>query len=150
MNEFDLITKYLEKYGTKVMEFDYYAEGHLAIASEDVWNLGIIEGEQPLRSFFFGNVNINTTIAGVVVLTNQNLLNLQFLTLLPRRTEVGYAAYTMGVNLSMSLMGNGEYEGSKRLYGMGLNRVLTQQNGLGDATFEVRYCFNGYRFRLSN
>lgn len=150
MTEIDLIVKYLEKYGTKVTEIDYYTEGHLATVDANVWEVGISEGELTTRHFFFGHVNINATISGVIVLTNQMLLNLQFMTIIPRRTEVGYAAQTMGVNLGMSLMGNGEYEGNKRLYGMGFNRAVTNKNGFGAATFAVRYCFNGYRFRLSD
>jgi hypothetical protein len=148
MDEIALIKKYLDKYGTTVINVEYYTEGHLAIADADVWNLGIIAGETVTRVWMFGNVHINTTIAGVINLADQNMLNLQFLTAIPGITEVGYAAHTMGVNLGMSLMGNGEYEGNKRLYGMGFNRVVTNTNDFGAATFAVRYCFNGYRFRI--
>ena len=41
---------------------------------------------------------------------------------------------------------NGLYEGNKRVYDMGFNRVVTTKNGLGSATFAVRYLFNGYLF----
>jgi hypothetical protein len=153
MNEIDLIKKYLEAggnlgQGNRVTNISYYQEGALAIADAYVLNLGVITGNAIGQSFFFGNVNINITISGVVVLTNQMLLNLQFMTILKNMSETGYGATTMGVNCGMSLLGNGEYEGNRRLYGMGFNRVVINKNGFGAATFAVRMAFNGYLFSL--
>jgi len=140
--------RYLNKHGTHIINVEYYHEGHNATSDTDVWDLGVVTGEQQSRLWCFGHMNISTTIAGVIVLTNQMMLDLEFTTILPGVTEVGYVNHAMGVNLGMSLMGNGEYEGRSRLYGMGFNRVVTNTLGFGAATFIVRYCFNGYIFRI--
>ena len=149
ISELQLIERYLERTGANMVTYvSYYHEGALVTVDATTINIGVVDGIPANKCWFFGEVNINATIAGVIVLTNQMLLNLQFMTILPGKTEVGYVAKTMGVGLGMSLLGNGEYEGCSRLYAMGFNRVVTNKMGFGAATFAVRYCFNGYLFTI--
>lgn len=148
MNEFDLIKKYLEKHSTKVIGIEYFDWNIVTVAVLAGTYLGAPQGEIPRQSWFFGHVNIVAKIGGVIVLTNEMRLRFQLVSDFGNIFQYNLIT-EMGVNFGMSLLGNGEYEGVKRLYGCGFNRLELATYGFGAATFEVGMQFNGYLFRLA-
>jgi len=147
MNEFDLIKKFLATAGFRVMDVRYFRQ-HYTIAAEAGFDIGVPQGFIANHQFFFGNVSINHQIQGVVVLTNQMLTDIHLSTLLYGSAETSDTRITMGVNCGMSLLGNGFYQGYKRIYGIGCNRVSILNHGFGAATFTCEVGFNGLMFSV--
>lgn len=144
-NEFELINKYLTRAGYRVKDVCYYDMSFtfLGAGTQEIgWPDGYIAGHQ----FFFGNVSVDDTLGGVVVLANQNLHTFYFTTLLYNGIERESARLSMGVNMDMGLLGNGQYQGCKRLYGIGCNRVTAGQFGCGASTISATISLNGYIF----
>jgi hypothetical protein len=146
MNEIDLIVKWLQKIGGVVDDAFYYHELYQNTADGAFWYLGQAEGMDINKNFFLGNVEIHTTISGVVVLTNAMIINNDFNTVLKNSLVRGAFIYECGVALDMSLMGSGIYVGNRRLYGCGFNKMATSLTGFGAATFAQDITFNGYAF----
>lgn len=147
MTEIDLIVKYLERKGSNVVDFIYYNEG-FTLSGTGVCDIGEHEGVILENNFFFGHVTQRVQIAGAVVLTNKNMMELIYYTYLKGRIESGSVLHHMGVNLGMSLLGDGLYEGSKRIYGMGFNKIAVNKVGMGAAEPTVQINCNGYLFKM--
>ena len=145
--EFGAIERYLEKRGSEVVAIEYFDTNIVATAPLAGTYLGHALGEQDRGGWFLGNVQLVSKIGGVIVLTNENRLRLQLVTDLRGIFQYNLI-YNFGVNLHMSLAGNGEYFGDHRFYGAGFNRIELNTYGCGAATYEVGIQFNGYLFRL--
>ena len=146
MTEIDLIVKYLELRGSKVQDIFYYDE-HLNYIADGSKTLGAVNGYGIGDAYFFGNISIYTRIDGVIVLANKNAIDIVFYHLIKATGQNYVSNISVGVG-SMNLMGNGAYEDNRRLYGMGLNRVIVARNDFGAATFQIDLYFNGYRFMM--
>lgn len=147
VNEFGLISKYLGSAGYRVMDVRYFRQQKIITAAAG-YDIGDDQGFPPEHQFFFGNISIDAELSGVIVLANENLLSTVFSTLLFGHPEIQDVRIRLGVNLDMSLMGNGFYIGQKRLYGVGCNRISVQFVDLGAAVVEYWVGFNGYMFTV--
>lgn len=146
-NEFELIIKYLSRAGARVRDIVYFAES-FTFVDAGVQEIGQMQGFIPQHQFFFGNISIDDTLGGVVVLTNENLHTFFFTTLLYNDIEVESARVSMAIGAGLALQGNGEYLGCKRIYGVGCNRVTAGEFGVGAATLVATISMNGYMFTI--
>jgi hypothetical protein len=148
MNEFDLIKRYLSTVGCRVFDVKYFRQD-IHFPGPAGYDIGAAQGIPVNHGFFFGNVSIYNEISGVIVLTNQMLNTVYFTTLLYNAlAETGDTFVGLGVNCGMSLLGNGIYVGSKRIYGISCNRVSVDGIGFGAADFSIHVFFNGYMFTI--
>jgi hypothetical protein len=148
MNEFDLIKKYLERSGTyRLKNIRYYNEGKSSTASQTTM-LGLIAGIPSGYCYCFGNFEISIQMAGVIVLANMNKFWTNVVTTLPGLAEVGFINHYLAIGAGMNLLGNGNYYGYKRFYGIGGNRIDLTSQDIGAATFVWSWNFNGYIFIL--
>ena len=147
MNEFELISKYVERGGHRVKDICYFRQD-LIIIGDAGYDIGAVQGYIPQHQFFFGHISINDIIEGVINLANENCHSIIFSTLLYGGLETADIRVCMGVALGMSLMGSGRYIGGKRLYGVGCNRISVNSMGFGAATYEMEVGFNGYIFTI--
>jgi hypothetical protein len=147
MDELDLIKGYLLKRGSKIMSACYYNESCLCTATGYTYNFGRVDGVTLGHAFLFGHVNLRAHVAGVINLANQMRLSYTFESYLWNWDEVVLQS-GIGVNYGLSLLGNGEYEGNKRIYGIGFSRFNLDAVGFGAATFDVVVNFNGYLFTI--
>ena len=145
MNEIDLIKKYLARAGFRISDISYYDQTFNFIAA-GVMVFGGVDGYVDEHQYFFGNISINDVLGGVVVLTNQNLHTFFFNTLLYSQLDRETARVSMGVGYGMGLLGNGTYQGYKRIYGVGCNRVTVGQFGCGASTLTASINLNGFMF----
>lgn len=149
MNEIELIIRYLERHGSKVIDIAYHAEELYCTSLVGTsYYPGIISGFNFMDCFFFGNVTIYAEVSGVVDLANKMIIYTEFQVQLKGGATVVHNMQTMGVAHNMNLMGNGEYVGNKRLYGMGFNRIDVGVEGFGAATLAQAMQVNGYLFRM--
>jgi hypothetical protein len=147
MSEIDLIRKYLARAGARVSDVNYYDQTFNFIAA-GVMAIGLNDGYIDEHQFFFGNISINDVLGGAVVLTNQNLHTFFFNTLLYGSIDREAARVSMGVGYGMGLLGSGVYQGYKRIYGVGCNRVTAGQFGCGASTITASINLNGYMFTV--
>jgi hypothetical protein len=147
MSEFDAIKKYLEKGSGKVEDISYYTESQVFNAGGSFF-IGKQEGISDKKCYFFGNLNLNLEVNIPVVLTNRMELIVILRTYLQGREEYSGIDIPIGVNLGISLLGDGSYAGGKRLYGVGFNNVGLAVGGFGVSTFLLTVNWNGYLFRL--
>jgi len=145
LNELQLIKKYLDKVGFRISDITYFDETFTFIAA-GTQEIGQAQGFNVGHQFFFGNISIDDSVTGVVVLANKNLHTIYFNTLFYSGIVRESARVSMGVNLGMSLLGDGVYQGCKRLYGVGCNRVVIGQFGCGASTLTCTINLNGYMF----
>jgi len=110
--------------------------------------MGEINGFQYKDIFCFGNLNLSILMAGTIVLTNYNCYTTRLLTELKGRNEPGVVDLEMAIGSGLSLLGNGYYYGSKRLYGVGFNKLTITAVGVGAATVTGDVLFNGYLFKM--
>jgi hypothetical protein len=145
VNESELIAKYLSRAGIRVKDVLYYDQS-FTFTGAGTEQVGNIDGYIPEHCFFFGNVIIDDTLGGVIVLANQNMHTFFFTTLLFNGIERESARVSMAVNYGMGLLGNGVYQGYKRLYGVGCNRVTAGRIGCGASTISATISLNGFMF----
>lgn len=149
MNEIDLIKRYLEKSGAyRVQSISYYAEGFAGIVADGNTNLGVVAGMPVTRAFFFGNLEINAALEGVIVLANRNQIGTTFQTVLPGVTEAGFHSLPLAIGSGLNALGDGTYGGNRRVYGVGGNRIVWVRLNCGAATLGYSWNFNGYVFLL--
>jgi hypothetical protein len=147
MNEIDLIIRALERKGSPVEDVFYWNEGCLATNTGFWYRFGVADGLEYQRCWFFGNLSLKLHIAGVIVLTNQMRVAYGFSSTL-RGENLGVLVGGIGVNYGVNLLGNGEYEGIKKLYQVGFNWMNVDTVGFGAATFDLVTNFNGFVFKL--
>ena len=148
MNEFDCIIEYLERHGSKVDAVRYYHEG-IGWTTSDVYvTMGTKEGRDEKDVYVFGNLHISAQLQGTIVLTNQNTLRFVLTTKLKGLDEIGIIEQNLSIGDGLNSLGNGYYEGSKRLYGVGFNRISYTRVGIGAAAPVVFWSFNGYIFLM--
>ena len=148
MNEIDMIKRYLERHGSKVVDMFYFNDGFTTSADGFVFYAGLSMGYEFKDAWFFGHINMKVSFLGTIVLTDKNLLNIQFYSMLKGRDDVGYMNIYKGVNLGMSLMGDGTYEGISRYYSMGFNKIIITKLDFGATVFNVLLSMNGYLFLM--
>lgn len=148
MNEFDFIKKYLEKSGAyRLTDISYYNEGK-SISASNTTMIGAIRGIPPGYAYCFGNLDVSITMAGVIVLANMNKFWTKISTTLPGLSEIGFNDNYLCIGAGMNILGNGNYYGYKRFYGIGFNRLDFTSVDIGAATFVWNFNFNGYLFKL--
>jgi hypothetical protein len=147
MNEIDLIVKWLQKNSGPVDDVFYYHE-YMTQNAAGHWHLGLLGGYAEDRHFFFGNVNILTIIQGVILLTDQMLINHIFATYMTGNIPLGQTNIAIAVNSGVNLLGDGVYTGNKKVYQVGFNRLTTALSDFGAATFVQNITFNGFAFRM--
>ena len=147
-DEFGIIEQYIERYGARLTLIAYYNEGFVLNAATSSVYVGVKEGYKAKYCYFFGNVVINGCITGTVVLTNANFCNVKFMTDMPNRIETNYLDCISTINSPLVLLGNGEYRGTRRLYGVGCNRIDLEFTGFGAAVHTTYVHLNGYLFSM--
>jgi hypothetical protein len=147
MNEFDLISKFLLKHGTRVIDVCYYSESFSQAAGAERFP-GVANGEILGSCYFFGNVTIYLYVDGVIVLANENRWAFSLLTVLPRYADTNHVQ-DLSIGSGLYLLGNGVYTGKHRIYNVGFNRINITPAGIGAATFVFQTQINGYMFRLA-
>lgn len=145
LNEFDLITKFLTRAGYRIKDVCYY-DMSFTFMGAGTQEIGQPDGYIPGHCFFFGNISVDDSMQGVIVLANQNLHSFYFTTLLYGGIERESARLSMGVNFDMGLLGNGFYQGCKRLYGVGCSRITLDRVGCGASTVAATISLNGFMF----
>jgi hypothetical protein len=148
MNEIDLIVKWLEKNSGRVDDVCYYHEFAMINAGGAVWRPGIAQGGTINKDYYFGNLVIETEIAGVIVLTDANIIDHIYSTIMNGNVPLGEISLKIGVNIGADLVGNGHYVGNKRLFQVGFNRLDVVLDDFGAATFVQNIHFNGFVFRM--
>lgn len=145
MEEEDLIVRYLERKGSRVIDIVYYYEYFSKTADGNIYIAGENEGVINKKSFFFGNVHFDMVldIGGGIVLANRNQLQVDMCTNLTGRDEPGVISCIMAIGNGLSMLGNGSYEGVKRMYGIGFNYAVVAGSDVGAATWEIRTTLNG-------
>lgn len=145
--ELTLIVRKLEMMGKKVSNIYYHNETCLATVSGFQYQFGLVGGLTYGNCWFFGNIGIVLRMAGVIVLTNENDFAYTFSSTLVGE-DVATARGRIGVNNGLNLLGNGNYEGTKKIYQVGFNWFGMLALGIGAATFQMIVDFNGYVFKL--
>jgi len=147
VNEIDLIVKWLQKNSGPVNDVIYHNEYHTLSASPDIWDLGIEGGGyEKEKHFFFGNLQMHTLVSGVIVLTDKMGIIVCPDTILSSGMAVAKTIITVGVNYGLNLAGDGTYEGNKKIYQVGCNKIITSVDDFGAADFYIDYTFNGFVF----
>jgi hypothetical protein len=148
MEELDLISKFISRAGARIKDVRFFIESFVFIGA-GTQELGTaVDGYTAQHQFFFGHFTIDDTVGGVINPALQNLHTFYFTTLLYNGIEVESARASMGVNCGMGLLGNGAYQGYKRLYAVGCNRVTVAQWGCGASTIVANISLNGYMFTI--
>lgn len=145
MTEIDLISKYLEKRGGKVKDITYFSDVVAMVDGVDYY-VGAQDGYPGKDVFFFGHLGLDVLIYNTPLLTDSNVLVFNFNTTLKSRSTD--SVLKIGVNLGMSLMGDGTYIGEKRLYGIGFNKFSVAKVDFGTALFSGYCSYNGYLFEI--
>jgi hypothetical protein len=147
INEFSLIFKYLEGIGKRVLDVKYFTDFY-NIDAAAAFDLGTTQGYVPNHQFFFGNISISAFMGGVIDLADQNVISTAFETVFFAHPPVQNLRVRLGVNVGMTLTGDGKYIGEKRLYGVGCNRMSVGFLDTGAAVIEYWVSFNGYMFSV--
>ena len=127
MNEFELIQRYISTAGYRIKDTKFFRQLLLGNgAAPGPFDVGGNIGEIPQHNLFYGNVHLWTEMYPPIGLGFKNMIRINFSTLLYGGVQFTDMDHVMGVNLGLSLMGNGDYSGSKRLYGSCFNIVNFQ------------------------
>jgi hypothetical protein len=149
MNELDLILKWLRKKSGPVKDVFYHNEFHTVSVSPDTWDLGGEDGFIKEKHFFFGNLQIHTLVSGVILLTDKMGIIVAPDTVFVSSVAMAKTIITLGINYGLNLTGNGEYEGNKKVYQLGCNKIITSVDDFGAADFYIDYTFNGFVFEMN-
>ena len=148
MNEIDLIKRYLERSGAyRIKNIYYYNEGDNVDVATSVL-MGVVIGVQPEYVYCFGNLDCHIELSGVITLADKNKFRIKASTALPYLKENGFYETSLCIGGGLNLLGDGTYEGYKRIYGIGFNRLDLEALDIAAATFVLNYNFNGYIFIL--
>jgi hypothetical protein len=154
MNELDLIIKYLQLRGSKVVDYLYYVEYIIMSSAEFTAGLGTVvkqlaketQGRAVQDVYFFGNITVAGSLAGVITLAGQNEFNFGFISRLKGRTEAGYISTSLMVADNLYKDGAGVYRGNRRIYGVGCNELQCQAVGITAGVPTVQIELNGIIF----
>jgi len=148
MNEIELIIAFLEIHGGRVLDVKYYQNNDV-FKTGVTFNLGSDNGiTNPNLVYFFGNVSLNFSLSGTVVLTDRNEVIVKLNTKLRERT-LEPLVNSMQVNQGLNLLGDGIYYGTRRLYGVGCTDLELTNYDTGAATYYCNVSLNGYLFIMS-
>ena len=150
MNEIELIKKWCERYGSKVVEEEFFKASWAKEGAVDpggTIDVGSNEGIFVKDSYFFGHVDVSFGLSGTIVLTNQNSLEIQFISNMKGR-QIDGNKFTIGIGSGLDLLGNGTYVGYTRKYAKGFNRLLVGLVGVGAATTTWIIELDGILFRM--
>jgi hypothetical protein len=141
-----LIERYLSSYGCLVKDVKFHRE-LILLSSEVAYNVGANIGAIPGHAFFIGTVGIWTELYDCAVLADKNVIRTNFSTLLYNGVEYSDMDVIQGVNCGLSLLGNGDYAGMKRLYNCGFNKITIDELNLDPAaSYMVEIALTGLIF----
>ena len=147
MEEKDLFIRYIESHGSKVKDVIYHYEEY-DVEADTVTYVGKANGYIKNSCFLFGNVSVNTLVEGVITLGLANkysvLLSIEF----GSRTEPGSIEIINSIGDGLNLLGDGRYQGVKRVYGVGFNNLIINSEGIQDAIWETKVVVNGFLYIL--
>jgi len=146
MNEFDLIKKFLEGHGSKIIGSSFYAES--VSLNAGINRMGVANGEIVGGSWYFGNVSMYARLTGVVDLANENRVSYSFGSELANFANTISLTESLAIGSGLNLLGDGSYIANRRLYGVGFNRIDITLNNFGAAVLQLILTFNGYQFRM--
>lgn len=123
LNEFHkLIERHINRAGYRVSDVTYHSELFAVAAVGTIRWPGMNKGLLPGHTYFFGNISVWTEFYTLVALAQKNALRLNFYTqLMNDPAAVTDLDIIQGVNLDMSLMGNGDYTGLRRSFNIGFS-----------------------------
>lgn len=141
-NEIELVTRYIEGSGYRVKDVRYF-EDHILYMGAGNYYVGVNQGHVQQHQFFYGNISLQDEMQGVINLANRNEHVIIFSTLLYGGVAIETARHSFCVNSGLDLLGDGNYIGSKRLYGVGCNQVDIGVIGCGAALIAGGISFTG-------
>jgi hypothetical protein len=146
--EEDLIIKYLQKRGSKVLDSFYHHETLYSLSSDvKTLYLGDSIGVPNDKCYFFGNISIFSKIQGTVVLTNVNQLDFSLVTRFPLFVSTNLLVRSSPAQ-DMKLEADGTYQNFKRMYGLGFNEGSFAYNSMGAALGFITVQCNGILYIL--
>lgn len=145
VSEIEAIQKYLEKRGSNVSDVIYYFERQVWTGAGDTI-FGVSEGYLDRDAFLFGNLNISIQAISTITLTDPNFVDFSIQTRLKGRDESSSRLIQMGINDGMSILGSGIATGTKRIYGVGFNRIFSSCYFTTPGSCTTAVVFNGYLF----
>jgi len=141
-NEIELITRYIEGAGYRVKDVRYIDDNIMYMGAGNYY-VGVNQGHIVQHQFFYGNISMQDEFQGVINLANRNEHVLIFSTLLYGGVNVETARHSFCVGSNSDLLGDGNYIGQKRFYGVGCNQVTIGAVGCGAALIAGGISFNG-------
>jgi hypothetical protein len=145
-----LIERHIARAGYRVNDVTYHTELFAVSSVGTIRWPGANKGLLPGNTYFFGNVSVWSEFYTLTLLAAKNCLRLNFYTQLMNDP----AAYTnfdiiQGVNLDMSLMGNGDYTGLRRLNNVSFSHFNESLLGFDPgATWMSMITLNGFLYLL--
>jgi hypothetical protein len=145
-SEIQAIIKYLEKGNSKVVDMVYHNE-YSFFQADETRQMGIAEGLIQQDFYFFGHAQVLVNMGPGANTAIKNGIDIQFTGSLKGRVCYGLL-HQMYIGNGLYKMGDDTYQGNKRIYAQGCNRVVISHVGFVNVDMLVQIFYNGIVFKM--